>query len=81
MHQTRYMTFHGNDRDTFGMPVPFHVYLIVSSPLAAGKDAVASILDVNGGGLHNEVAPTEQEAIDQARTWLKGRHPDLQSVG
>jgi hypothetical protein len=39
--------FWGNSKDIYGMPVPYHSYLVVASPWENSNDGIASIVKIS----------------------------------
>ena len=44
--------FFGTQQDQFGMPVPYHSYLVVSSPWQTPNSGIASVVPLSSIALH-----------------------------
>lgn len=71
--------FWGASKDTYGMPVPYHSYLVVSSPWNSSNDGIASVVPLSSAApLTTPHYPVlqggERAAFDAAIAALKGMH-------
>lgn len=86
--------FWGATQDEYGMPIPYHSYLVVASPWHSANDGVASVVPLSAGAplskLHYPVLKGgERASFDAALIALKSEpqnegltfhvHEDLQN--
>jgi hypothetical protein len=76
--QTRVITFHGTKMGPYGLPEPFHRYMVVCGPapelFGSGK-SVASVVPITQGAPKLEsdhfVGESEKDAIEKAAAALR----------
>ena len=69
--------FWGTQNNQFGMPIPYHSYLVVASPWQSATDGVASVVPLSANApLANQHYPVlqggERAAFEAAISALKG---------
>ncbi len=74
--------FWGPQTNQFGMPTPYHSYLVVASPWQTATDGVASLVPLSTGApLSNQHFPVlqggERAAFDTAITALKAEKANV----